>query len=626
MIGRLGAWLDDRTGYRTLVREALYERIPGGARWRYVWGSTLVFTFLIQVLTGFCLWTAYSPSVQHAWESVFYIQYEMPWGNVIRGLHHYAAQWMVVLMAIHLMQVVVDGAYRAPREINFWLGLVLMQIVLGLALTGYLLPWDQKGYYATQVATKIMGATPVIGKELQWLVQGGPNYGHHTLTRFFAMHAGLLPASLVAVLGLHVALFRRHGITPKQPYRRPTGVFWPDQILMDGVACLSVLAILMALAIFAGAELSAPADTAEAYSAARPEWYFLFLFRFLKFEAVEHFGLAFGAIYVPGAILGVIALMPIVGWWKLGHRFNVAFLWALALVIAGLTGLAMYEDANDPEHQHALVQAERDAERVVQLARRPTRIPVTGAVTLLREDPWTQGPRLFARHCASCHFWNGHDGTGRTVVEQVDGEMQPALPTAPDLGRLGQRVWMRQMLVDFPAHFAPLKNASWFGEEDGIDPDNSEMADWSGDQATLVAEENAADLTALIEYLVSLSQRSDLDVDVDLAARGREIAIEGAWSSELGVSCVDCHETLGQSFEVSEDGSGYPDLAEYLSAQWLHAFLNNPGSEQFYGDKNHMPAYADKLTESERRLLVHWLTGDYFPPENHEAEESGEGS
>ena len=169
-------WLDDRTGIKGLLHEALYERVPGGARWRYVWGSTLVFTFVLQVITGFMLWSAYSPSTRTAWESVYYIQNEMTLGFVIRGIHHFAAQAMVVLMAIHLVQVIIDGAYKAPREMNFWLGIVLMKIVLGLSLTGYLLPWDQKGYYATQVTTNIMSATPVAGEQVQVLAQGGTQY------------------------------------------------------------------------------------------------------------------------------------------------------------------------------------------------------------------------------------------------------------------------------------------------------------------------------------------------------------------------------------------------------------------------------------------------------------------
>src|SRR5688500_9914295 len=135
-------WLDDRTGVRGMTRAMLYEHIPGGARWRYVWGSTLMFAFVVQMITGFFLWTAYSPSSQTAWESVWYIQNQMTLGWLLRGIHHYTAQVMVVLLGLHMLQVIVDGAYRAPREVNFWLGLILAGLVLALGLTGYLLPWD----------------------------------------------------------------------------------------------------------------------------------------------------------------------------------------------------------------------------------------------------------------------------------------------------------------------------------------------------------------------------------------------------------------------------------------------------------------------------------------------------
>ena len=141
----LWTWLDQRTGIKNLLHEALYERVPGGARWRYVWGSTLVFTFKMQLITGFFLWMAYSPSTQTAWESVYYIQNEMWMGWMLRGIHHFTAQAMIILLALHLMQVIIDGAYRAPREVNYWLGLVLLLITLGLSLTGYLLPWAWGG-------------------------------------------------------------------------------------------------------------------------------------------------------------------------------------------------------------------------------------------------------------------------------------------------------------------------------------------------------------------------------------------------------------------------------------------------------------------------------------------------
>src|SRR5947207_15773840 len=242
-------WLDDRTGYRAMVHSLLFENIPGGSRWRYVWGSTLVFAFAVQMITGFFLWASYSPSSQTAWESVYYIQYQTAGGALLRGIHHFMAQAMIILLALHMLQIIVDGAYRAPREVNFWIGLILLNIVLGLSLTGYLLPWDQKGYWATKVATNIAGIAPFMGPAIQRIIIGGPDYGHHTLTRFFALHAGFLPASVVLLVVWHIFLFRRHGISAKQPVRKPDVYFWPDQVLKDAVACLAVMAAVLFLVL-----------------------------------------------------------------------------------------------------------------------------------------------------------------------------------------------------------------------------------------------------------------------------------------------------------------------------------------------------------------------------------------
>ncbi len=625
LMNSLISWLDDRTGIKALMHEALYERVPGGARWRYVWGSTLVFTFVLQVITGLMLWSAYSPSTRTAWESVYYIQHEMTLGYVIRGLHHYAASAMVVLMAVHLIQVIIDGAYRAPREVNFWLGIVLMLIVLGLALTGYLLPWDQKGYYATQVTTNIMSATPVVGGEVQELAQGGKQYGHLTLTRFFAMHAGILPVLLVAFLALHIHVFRRHGLTVPDKDRAPDAMFWPDQVLRDAVACLGVLAVVLLAAVFAPAELNAPADPAVKFDAARPEWYFLFLFRFLRFEVVDELGTTVGAIVIPGIIMAIVAAMPLTAkvLGNLGHTLNKGFIWLLFAGIVVLTGMAIVEDNNDAGHQAAIAEAHRDAARALELAAGPDRIPVEGAVSLLRNDPFTRGPRLFAQHCAACHRYNGHDGRGMLVEE--GGEV--ALPSAVDLGNFGSREWMKSVVVNFSDHFGALKNANWFqqaqqqeaaGEDVSyIDPDNSEMADWSGDSAALTSAENSDDLNALVEFLVAETGRTDLTVDATMAERGRALAVDGAWNGALAdMSCAGCHTSIGDAFTpiADEDADGYPSLAQYASQAWLKDFIRNPGAARHYGEKNRMQAYSpQQLSDEELDLLVRWMTGDYLP-------------
>jgi ubiquinol-cytochrome c reductase cytochrome b subunit len=387
-VTRLGEgldWLDTRTGYRSLLRSALYERIPGGARWRYVWGSTLAFTFFVQLVTGIALWAGYSANAQGAWESVYYIQYSMTGGWLLRGIHHYTSQAMIVLLVLHMMQVMIAGAYRAPREVTFWFGLCLLSVVMALGLTGYLLPWDQKGYWATKVATSIASMTPVVGPSVQRLLLGGAEYGHQTLTRFFALHAGVLPLILLALTVGHVYLFRRNGVTPDpRDAHGEDGWFWPDQVMRDAVASLVVMAVVLGLALWThGAHLGAPADPTEPYAAARPDWFFMFLFEWLK-----HFPAGWeivGAQVIPGLVLLLVAAMPFIGRWRLGHRFNVGVSVALFLGIGLLTRLAYASDRRDAAYQAAADDAEALAGRVRDLAESPRGIPPTGALTLLRE-------------------------------------------------------------------------------------------------------------------------------------------------------------------------------------------------------------------------------------------------
>src|SRR2546428_602933 len=149
-------------------------------------------------------------SAAGAWASVAYVQDQMVLGWLVRGLHSAGASAMVVLIVLHMLQVALYGAYKRPREVNWIVGVMLLGLVLGFALTGYLLPWDQKGYWATQVATGIMGSVPG-GEPLRVLLQGGSEYGNLTLTRFYALHVFVLPIGLAVLLGIHLALFRKHG-------------------------------------------------------------------------------------------------------------------------------------------------------------------------------------------------------------------------------------------------------------------------------------------------------------------------------------------------------------------------------------------------------------------------------
>ena len=593
-------WLDRRTGYRRIIEYTLYENIPGGARWRYVWGSTLVFCLAVQFLTGLFLWMSYSPSSQTAWESVYFIQNEMTGGWLLRGIHHFTASVMNVLLVLHLMQVVIDGAYRAPREINFWFGLGLLQLVLALSLTGYLLPWDQKGYWATKVATNIMGIVPVFGPALQRLVIGGPDYGHHTLTRFFALHAGVLPGCVLVLLVWHIFLFRRHGITAKDPKRKPAEYFWPDQVLNDAVACLAVLATVLFLVLRPwlfhtgedlGAELAAPADPSETYSAARPEWYFLFLFEFLKFfpGGTE----IWGAIVLPGLIMLIIFLMPIVGRWNLGHRFNVGLSFSLLGGVVFLTFLAVTKDRRDPAFGAAVEEARRNAERVKVLARSPSGIPREGAVTLLRNDPLTQGPKLFAKNCAGCHRYEGHDGAGNKPKDE---------PSASDLKGFASREWLAGLLdpqrIDSPHYFGGTK----FKEGKMVKFVKKDIAGFSPEQKE-----------QLKKVIAALSAEAGLDSQSVLDRRETALIDEGRTliASEF-MRCTECHQ-----FQKADEDATAPDLTGYGSSDWLVEFISRPAHPRFYGKRNdRMPAFGeDKVLDDHAiRLIADWLRGDWYEP------------
>ena len=663
-VGRLTDFLDDRTGYRAVVHEALYERVPGGARWRYVWGSTLVFAFMTQVITGLFLWASYSAGAQTAWESVYYIQHEMAGGWLLRGIHHFMAQAMVVLLAIHLLQVVIDGAYKAPREVNFWLGLILMLLVLGMALTGYLLPWDQKGYWATIVATNLAGIVPVFGPSIQQLVIGGTEYGHHTLTRFFALHAGFLPGALILMLVVHLSLFRKHGLHAKQPITKPDAMFWPDQVLKDAVAMLAVMAVVLGVILVPalkamlagepvhaghlGAELGAPADPSLPYAAARPEWYFLFLFQFLKvFEGWGATGEFLGAIVVPGLIMGVMFLMPILGNWKLGHRFNVAFTLGVIAGAGLLTALALNEDyyalwvdkAPLAEAQKlydetggdeakltaalggdkaklaaiekqwetlekirrsqafldAAKQAKLDAARAIELAGRPEKIPPAGMLELVRADAKLQGPRLFAQHCASCHAHVDPQAPAAAAIL--------AKSSAANLFEFGRASWMRGLLdpaqVAGPAYFGNTAH------KDGdmvsfVQGDLADADQWKKD-----------DIEAVIVAMAGEAGLAAPGVQPAMLEKGRALVADGE-------RCGGCHK-------VGDNGTALgsaPDLTGWGSREWLVGIITDPTHERFYGDSNdRMPSFgkaaegaAPMLSPQQIGLLADWLRGEWYRP------------
>jgi ubiquinol-cytochrome c reductase cytochrome b subunit len=592
VLNKLSEWLDNRTGYRKLIQALLLEHIPGGARWRYVWGSTLVFVFAVQLITGILLMTAYSPGDSTAWSSVYFIQYQMDFGWLIRGLHHFGSQTMVVLMGLHMLQVVIAGAHLPPREINWWLGLGLMGAVLALGLTGYLLPWDQKGYWATKVATNIAGNLPVIGPWLAKVIVGGPDYGHHTLTRFYALHVGVLPPLVVVLIIAHLAVFRRHGVTHAKD-AKGEGWFWPDQAFRDMLVSLVIFAIMLGLVLYGhghklegganhqglydrmahagreglGANLDAPAEPGTASYPARPEWYFLFLFQLLKYFEGRHE--IVGTVIIPNAVGVLLFLLPLLGYGrmrKFGHGFGVL---AVVCILAGaalLTFLALREDGANEDFQKQLAEASEQGKRAVTLAR--DGVPNTGAVYLLRRDPFTRGKELFQANCSSCH-------------EHKQVQMSDAKYTASELTDFGNEKWIRGLLAkpDDPRFFGrtQLKDmASWVTRQRrGKSPQQLQQLD--------------AEFDVIARWLATHPTGVPTESDEKSADPKKAEHFRGykAFSNR----CQSCHRYEGDG---GDDTPG-PDFTGYGGEEWTRVMILAPADPSRYGRKNlnAMPAFRD---------------------------------
>ena len=205
-------WLDERTGSRGIF-EAIFLRMIPKVNWAFTLGSATLFVVVNQFVTGILLTVYYVPSVQDAYETVNYIDNTLPMGWLVRGLHHWGATAMVALVILHMLRVIIHGAYKYPREITWVTGVALLLLTFAFGFTGYLLPWDQKAYWATTVGTRILEVIPFVGDWLLRIARGGDDLSAVTLSRFFGIHVWVLPALLLLLLAVHLFLVIRIGIS-----------------------------------------------------------------------------------------------------------------------------------------------------------------------------------------------------------------------------------------------------------------------------------------------------------------------------------------------------------------------------------------------------------------------------
>ena len=214
VLKRIYFWADERLEmHEILKKDVLDKPIPKGLNISYCFGGITFFLFVMLAVTGYFMTLYYVPSPEQAYDAVDYLTYEVPLGYVVRGVHHWSANLMIVTICIHMIRVFVYGAYKNPREINWMTGVCLFCLVMAFGFTGYLLPWDQKAYWATKVGTSIMGSVPVVGEYALRLMRGGNNLGALTMTRFYSLHVLFLPAATFIFLVGHFVMIRKQGIS-----------------------------------------------------------------------------------------------------------------------------------------------------------------------------------------------------------------------------------------------------------------------------------------------------------------------------------------------------------------------------------------------------------------------------
>ena len=345
--GGVRDWVRDRFAFEDLAYLAAKKRVPVHRHTIYYYlGGMALFLFMVQVATGILLILYYRPSSTEAFESVQFIMADVPFGWLIRSIHSWGANLFVGVVMFHAISVFFLKAYRAPREMTWITGALLLFLALGFGFSGYLLPWNTLAYFATKVGTDVPAQVPLIGHLLSRILRGGSDVTGATLSRFYGIHVAILPAITTVLLGAHLLLVQRQGMSvPRgvESERNPkTMSFVPDFLMRDMVGWLAAVGILAALAAFWPWELGVKADPfAPAPAGIRPEWFFLWMFQGLKYLPATVLG-------IPGETLGILVLggigavflaMPILDR-RLSRAWNVAAV-LLLIGMAVLTVLAV---------------------------------------------------------------------------------------------------------------------------------------------------------------------------------------------------------------------------------------------------------------------------------------------
>ena len=406
---RIWAWIDDRTGISAFIKPLAEHLVPPDSRWTYVFGSATLFIFILQVITGVGLSLLYQPTSETAYASLKFITNQALLGNILRGIHYYGASAMIILVGIHMIRVYLAAAYKYPREMSWISGVILLALTLGMGFTGQLLRWDSNGVWSAIVGAEQAGRIPIIGTWLAHFIIAGGTLGGATLSRFFAIHVFLIPALLFGLIGLHLYLVIRNGISEPPKSGRPVepkkyrswyesmlkkkGVpFWPNAAWRDMVFGLVIVAIVIILAVVVGPpKIGAPPNPSNINSNPRPDWYFLWIFALFALmpRSIESFAIAFGPLII-GAIL---IFLPIL--FGKGERSPLRRPWSIIIVVIILTMIGTFwrEGVKSPWSP--------------DFSAKPLPAQVVGNVS---PEAIAGAGLFYKKGCEYCHSISGHGG------------------------------------------------------------------------------------------------------------------------------------------------------------------------------------------------------------------------
>ncbi|MBI4851165.1 MAG: cytochrome b N-terminal domain-containing protein [Acidobacteria bacterium] len=396
-------WIDERTEIKSVLEKITKEPISGGTSWAYVLGSGLLFALILQIITGVLLLLYYVPSSDAAHTSVAYIQKEVPFGNLIRGIHYHGTNLIVILTVLHTLRTFFWGAYKNKRELVWITGLLLLFIVLGFTFSGYLLPWDNNAYFGTGVRVGIMSSIPIIGEATSAIVLGGSTISTLTLSRFFTLHVGALPAILFLFIAIHLFLVFKAKHSGDYKPTTITEDFYPKQFFKNSCFALLIFVILASLSYISPALLELEANPSDSNYIARPEWYFLFIFQLLKYFP-GNLGLI-PKVILPGLFFTICFLLPFLD--KSAERNPLKRPYAiLAIVFLSLGALLMASIAvwEDRSNKEVKAQLERQASEANVFLKSPfTPKNIGKAITPKVEEKAPATPSIYQAKCSACH-------------------------------------------------------------------------------------------------------------------------------------------------------------------------------------------------------------------------------